>query len=360
MEAKTRIKFESLDHEYLPLRGSPEFLQAAQILVFGPKIMRKDAKSIASIQTVSGTGPNSLIAAFLQRHTQPTNIWLPDPTWMNHVDVWKETAPAVSVKRYPYYDNATKTFNFDGMIRELANKAQANDAILLHACAHNPTGIDPSKEQWREIAQLCKTKKIFIIFDIAYQGFASGDLDLDAWAIRYFCTYPEIEMVVCQSFSKNLGLYGERTGALHITISRESSITPTAAVENHLIDLHRAIASMAPRFGCRIATEILQNEELRKTWSTDLLTMSGRIKDMRRALYEELARLGTPGNWKHIVEQTGMFSYTGLGPDEVATLKKEYHVYLLPSGRASICGLTSSIVQYTAEAIHKVVSRKLL
>ncbi|RDW78912.1 Aspartate aminotransferase [Aspergillus mulundensis] len=356
-EAKRRMNIESIDHEYLPLRGNTDFLDAARTLVFGPTISQNTVRSIASIQTVSGTGANSLIAAFLQRHAQPTNIWLPDPTWANHVDIWRENAPDVNVRWYPYYDGYNRRFNLDGTIKALRTEAQEHDAILLHACAHNPTGLDPNREGWREIAVLCEEKKLFIVFDLAYQGFASGDLDRDAWAIRHFATHPDVEMAVCQSFSKNLGLYGERTGALHVMALIESPSPSADSIENHLVDLQRALVSMAPRLGSQIATEVLTSSELHAMWRDDLLTMSGRIKAMRQALYDELVRLKTPGDWSHIVEQTGMFSYTGLGSDDVAMLKKKYHVYMLPSGRASICGLTTGNVRYTAQAIHEVVTR---
>ncbi|KAL4909582.1 hypothetical protein BDW74DRAFT_165962 [Aspergillus multicolor] len=365
-EAKRRMKIESRDHEYLPLRGSADFLEAAKDLVFGSSRSEKHLRSIASIQTVSGTGANSLIAAFLQRHTKPANIWLPDPTWVNHPDIWRASAPDVNIRSYPYYDESNRHFNFDGMMKTLRMQAHEHDAILLHVCAHNPTGLDPKKEQWRKIATVCEEKKLFVIFDLAYQGFASGDLDEDAWAIRHFATYPSLEIAVCQSFSKNLGLYGERTGALHVMISTvhasraSASTAPSASatIEAHLVDLQRAFISMAPRFGSEIATEVLSNPELRGMWREDLRTMSGRIKEMRQALYDELVRLKTPGDWSHIVQQTGMLSYTGLSLEDVAVLKTKHHVYMLPSGRASICGLTPWNVRYTAEAIHNVVARR--
>ncbi|KAL3469687.1 pyridoxal phosphate-dependent transferase [Aspergillus californicus] len=359
-EAKKNLKIESQTHEYLPLRGCPDFLKAARQLIFGPKITEQYDASIASIQTVSGTGANSLIAAFLQRHSAPTNIWLPNPTWPNHPDIWQEHAPGMTIKHYPYYRAATHSFDFTGMIDTLNTQAQDGDAILLHACAHNPTGLDPSKEQWKTIASIASKKRLFVIFDLAYQGFASGNLDLDAWAVRYFCTqHRGLEMAVCQSFSKTLGLYGERTGALHVVSSRDGPSSTTlrtaATVEEHLVNIHRATVSMAPRFGSQVATEILGSAELQEKWKADLAAMSGRIAEMRRALYDGLVRLKTPGNWEHIIQQTGMFSYTGLSNEEVALLKKEFSVYLLPSGRASICGLTVKNVGYTAEAIHRVV-----
>ncbi|KAL4792206.1 pyridoxal phosphate-dependent transferase [Aspergillus venezuelensis] len=355
MEAKRRMNIESQRHEYLPLQGNPDFLHASRQLVFGSKILKQEPNTIASIQTVSGTGANSLIAQFLQRHTNPRNIWLPNPTWANHHDIWQTNAPGVHVQYYPYYDAANKKFDFAGLMLELQNKAQKRDAILFHACAHNPTGLDPTQDEWRQIALLCKSKKVFVIFDLAYQGFASGDLDLDAWAIRHFFSHRDIEIAVCQSFSKNLGLYGERTGALHLVVSRNSPSRSASVVQDHLVNIHRATVSMAPRFGSEIATAILMTDDLRQIWNDDLIIMSGRIKEMRQALYGELVRLETPGSWEHIVMQTGMFSYLGLSADQVDVLRKKYHVYMLPCGRVSICGLTTANIKYVAQAIDQVV-----
>ncbi|KAF4467274.1 aspartate aminotransferase [Fusarium albosuccineum] len=355
-EAKKRIHVETCLHEYLPLRGNSEFLEAAKLLVFGEQADQPN-DSIASIQTISGTGANSLIARFLQKHGHSANIWLPDPTWVNHKDIWNENAHSIKLRWYPYYNETTRTIDFESMMKTLSDQAHENDAILLHACAHNPTGVDPTRDQWEEIAQLCRTKKMFVIFDLAYQGFASGDLDNDAWAIRHFLTYPEQELAVCQSFSKNLGLYGERVGVLHVVMSRSSPST-AAHVEDHLVELQRAFVSMAPLFGCRVANEIFKSKDLRTVWQSDLVTMSGRIKAMRKALYKELVRLGTPGRWEHIIQQTGMFSYLGLSKKQVDQLREEYHVYMLTSGRASICGLTSTNVKYTAGAIHSVITSR--
>lgn len=318
--------------------------------------MEKSGNSTASIQTVSGTGANSLIASFLQKHTQASNVWLPDPTWVNHRDIWTEGAPSIRVREYPYYNDSTRSFDFQAMTECLRRDAEDGDVILLHACAHNPTGLDPTMEQWKDIAALCREKKLFVVFDLAYQGFTSGDLSRDAWAIRHFFD-AGLEFAVCQSFSKNLGLYGERVGALHIAVSRSDSASSTAAtVEGHLVELHRAFVSMAPLFGCRVAVEIFRSTELQEMWAADLVAMSGRIAAMRKALYDELVRLETPGSWEHIIRQSGMFSYTGLSPGQVERLQREHHVYMLPSGRASICGLTSANVKHTAGAIHRVVT----
>ncbi|VUC31182.1 unnamed protein product [Clonostachys rosea] len=358
-EAKRRLKVEHSHHEYLPLQGSPKFVEASRRVLFGPAIVQQQQPFLASIQTVSGTGANSLVAVFLeQEHLRPTNIWLPNPTWINHADIWKVNAPNVKMQWYPYYDDAKRELDFGAMVETLQRDCQEHDAILLHACAHNPTGRDPSQRQWRELAQLCLKKRLFVIFDSAYQGFASGDLDSDAWAIRHFVSYPSIELAVCQSFSKNLGLYGERVGALHMMVSRSNpnGANLAAAVQDNLIDLQRACVSMAPLFGSRIASEVLGNSDLEEMWKADLSTMSGRIKAMRSALHDELLQLRTPGSWDHITEQTGMFSYTGLSKEQVEELQLKHHIYLLPTGRASMCGVTSANVSYIARAIHEVVS----
>lgn len=347
------MRVESSFHEYLPLQGSSEFIGAAKRLIFGDVIVNKISESIASIQTVSGTGANSLIAKFLDRHTRCSSIWLPDPTWVNHKDIWEVNAPRIVMRCYPYYNDSTQAVDFDQMLQTL-NGAQQGDAILLHACAHNPTGQDPTEEQWDKIARLCQAKKLFVIFDSAYQGFASGDLDRDAWAVRHFTAFSDLEIAVCQSFSKNLGLYGERVGALHVVMTRSPPTTATH-VQNRLVDLHRAFVSMAPLFGCRVANQIFQNQELQDMWQADLTTMSGRISSMRNALYSELLRLHTPGDWAHVKNQVGMFSYTGLSKEEVKVLRTKYHIYMLPSGRASVCGLTNTNVKYVAQSIHNVV-----
>lgn len=333
------------------------FLDTAKSLLFGDDQIKQIHQATKSIQTVSGSGANSLIARFLGEQLRPTNVWLPDPTWDNHFRIWRLNAPNVTQRQYPYLNKARRCFDHDGMIQTLRQHAEPNDVILLHACAHNPTGLDPSQDQWREIADLCEEKKMFVVFDAAYQGFASGDMDIDAWAMRYFVSKPSIEMAVCQSFSKNMGLYGERVGALHIVVSRlaPSPALVSSAALDHLIEYQRGDISMPPRFGATIAERVMTSPETRAMWISDLAAMSGRMKTMRNALYDELVRLGTPGDWSHIIEQTGMFSYTGLTEVQVAILQEDYHVYMLPTGRASLSGLTTKNVDYAARAIHAVV-----
>ncbi|KAG5289285.1 aspartate aminotransferase [Histoplasma ohiense] len=357
----------TFDHEYLPIEGYQPFVDAARDLVFGNSCRIAKGR-IASLQTVSGTGANHLGARFLKEHlprlispssssaTPTRKIWLSDPTWANHHLIWdlvasSSTGSPIKTVLYPYYHAQTRSFDFDGMIRTLEANAQRGDVILLHACAHNPTGLDPTRSQWEAIASLCQRKGIFPFFDSAYQGFASGDLDNDAWAMREFAARG-MEMCVAQSFSKNLGLYGQRVGAFHLVCHTEDS---ARRARFQLIELQRGEISMPPAYGSKIAAAVLRDPANVIEWKQDLSIMSSRIKSMRRALYDELRRLGTPGNWDHIINQIGMFSYTGLTKKQIKTLREDYHIYMLESGRASISGLTTNNVKYVASAFDAVV-----
>ncbi|EER39307.1 aspartate aminotransferase [Histoplasma capsulatum H143] len=250
----------TFDHEYLPIEGYQPFVDAARDLVFGNSCPIAKGR-IASLQTVSGTGANHLGARFLKEHlprlispssssaTPTRKIWLSDPTWANHHLIWdlvasSSTGSPIKTVLYPYYHAQTRSFDFDGMIRTLEANAQRGDVILLHACAHNPTGLDPTRAQWEAIASLCQRKGIFPFFDSAYQGFASGDLDNDAWAMREFVARG-MEMCVAQSFSKNLGLYGQRVGAFHLVCHTEDS---ARRARFQLIELQRGEISMPPAY----------------------------------------------------------------------------------------------------------------
>lgn len=349
-------------HEYLAIEGDIAFLGFARDLMFGfssipsAEADKEEAKQrIASVQTVSGTGANHIGAAFLAHHFKPKHVWVSTPTWANHHTIWE--LQGIERKSYPYFDATTCSFDFDGAIATLENEAVEGDVILLHACAHNPTGVDPTKEQWKRIAEVCQQKRLFPFFDSAYQGFASGSADEDAWAVRYFFNLsPPMEMCVAQSFSKNFGLYGQRAGAFHL-VTNGTNLAEAALVRKNLCHIIRGEYSMGPRYGSSIVKKVLGDSALRAQWQDDLTLMSSRIKRMRQALYDELLRLNTPGSWEHIVDQNGMFSYTGLTPKQVLELKNEFHIYLLKSGRASISGLSEKNVAYVAQAIDNVVRR---
>ncbi|CAI7597629.1 unnamed protein product [Penicillium pancosmium] len=298
-------------HEYLSIQGDREFLRLAADLVFDFDSTQSCAGTthsslgrVTSIQTVSGTGANRLGAEFLTRNISPRNVWIPAPTWANHHTIWD--LAGVPRKEYPYYNNATGEFNYEETLQTLRTSSSKNDILVLHACAHNPTGADPSREQWEGILDLCKEKGLIPFFDLAYQGFASGDVGKDGWAIRRFFEEGGIEFVVAQSFSKNFGLYGQRVGALHVVSSSSAAQGVSEDILATLCHLVRGEYSMAPRGGAEIVRRVLGNKELRARWAEDLDTMSTRILSMRKALFEELVALGTPGDWGHVVKQDGL------------------------------------------------------
>jgi aspartate aminotransferase, cytoplasmic len=244
--------------------------------------------------------------------------------------------------------------DFDGMLGSLKS-APSGAIILLHSCAHNPTGVDPTQDQWKQIAAVMKERKLFPFFDTAYQGFASGDLNRDAWAIRHFVSQG-FELVIAQSYAKNFGLYGERAGCFHFVAAPGNDAQDvTTRVASQLAILQRSEISNPPIYGAKIASTVLNNPELFAEWEDNLRTMSGRIIEMRKQLRQKLEEMGTPGKWNHITDQIGMFSFTGLSEEQVQLLRKEKHVYMTKNGRISMAGLNTRNIQYFAEAVDWVV-----
>ncbi len=299
------------------------------------------------MQSISGTGACHLGGLFLSRFLpRPSNqpLYLSSPTWANHNQIFSNVQ--LPLKQYPYFSTKTKGLE----------NAPEGSIIVLHACAHNPTGVDPTREQWKEIAKVIRAKKHFPFFDCAYQGFASGDLENDAWAIRYFVA-EGFELCIAQSFAKNFGLYGERAGAFHfVTGAGPDAQSTIGRIASQLAILQRSEISNPPAYGARIASLILNDPALFKEWEANLRTMAGRIIDMRKALRSKLEQLnGKEGSWKHITEQIGMFSFTGLSEKQVLKIREVAHVYMTKNGRISMAGLNTKNVEYTARAIDKVV-----
>lgn len=284
-------------------------------------------KRICTLQTISGTGAVHLGALFLSKfHPSRPKIYLSSPTWANHNQIF--TNAGLSIANYPYFSAQTKGLDIDGMLDGLRS-APAGSIILLHACAHNPTGVDPTQEQWKQIAAVMRERQHFPFFDTAYQGFASGDLARDSWAIRYFIEQG-FELCIAESFAKNFGLYGQRAGAFHF-VSAPGSDAETANlnVASQLSILQRSEISNPPAYGARIAGKVLNDPKLFAEWEGDLKTMSGRIQEMRKGLRQRLEAKGTPGGWEHITSQIGMFSFTGLTEPQVKALREKWHVYMV-------------------------------
>ncbi|KAJ3052236.1 Aspartate aminotransferase, cytoplasmic [Rhizophlyctis rosea] len=337
----------NVDHEYLPTAGLQSFTDASAKLIFGADSPAIKEKRVGTFQTISGTGACRIAADFLARHRKAP-IYISNPSWANHQAIF--TDAGLEIKYYQYWDPQTRGLAFASLI-ETFKSAPEGSIILLHPCAHNPTGVDPTFEQWKIIADVLKSKNHFPFFDCAYQGFASGDLDRDAQAVRYFVEQG-FEMLVTQSFAKNMGLYGERCGALNVVAKTEESAKKAVS---QWCKISRAAYSTAPSYGARIASTVLNNPELYQQWTEELKTMSYRIINMRDELFKHLQELGTPGTWNHVVDQIGMFSYTGLNLNQVNTLKEKFHVYLTDNGRISMAGLNTGNVRKFAEAVDWVV-----
>ncbi|EGO58806.1 aspartate aminotransferase [Neurospora tetrasperma FGSC 2508] len=347
------------NHEYLPIAGLASLTSKAAELVVGASAPAIAEGRVASIQTISGTGACHLGGLFLSRFYNPygdaskkPTVYLSNPTWANHNQIFSNVG--LPIAQYPYFDQKTKGLDIDGMKKALSD-APERSIILLHACAHNPTGVDPTLAQWREIAEIMAAKGHFPFFDTAYQGFASGDLDRDASAIRLFVELG-FELVVAQSFAKNFGLYGQRAGCFHfISAPSPDAASITTRVASQLTLLQRSEISNPPIYGAKVASIVLNDPALFAEWKENLRTMSGRIIDMRKALRAKLEELGTPGPWNHITDQIGMFSFTGLNEKQVAKLREEFHIYMTKNGRISMAGLNTKNVEYVARAVDKVV-----
>ncbi|KAI8337236.1 aspartate aminotransferase [Chlamydoabsidia padenii] len=340
---------ETLDHEYQPIAGQPSYTKAASKLILGKDSPAIEQGRVGAVQTISGTGANHTGAAFLAQHYKGSGkCYISNPTWANHRNIFEGVG--FQVEEYAYWDPATKGLNYKGMIQAI-HDAPTGSIFILHACAHNPTGVDPTQEQWKGIADAMRAKGHFPFFDCAYQGFASGDLDRDAWSVRYFVDQG-FELFVAQSFAKNFGLYGERAGNLTFVCKTPQD---TKRVLSQLEKLQRSEISNPPAYGSRIVDIVLNDDALYAEWKENLKYMSHRIIDMRKALYQHLVELKTPGTWNHIVDQIGMFSFTGLKAPQVKVLIEKYHIYLTNNGRISMAGLSTTNVEYFAKAVDDVV-----
>lgn len=339
-----------LNKEYSTIDGPEELKTLTAKLCFGADSPALKEGRLQSCQVLSGTGALRVLAEFIttQMPKESHTVWCSDPTWGNHTAIFKSAGMAV--KTYPYWAGDTKSINFTGMMEALKT-APAGNIILLHACAHNPTGVDMTEAQWRECAALMKERKLIPLMDSAYQGYASGDLDKDAFAIRLLESMG-FEFFLCQSFAKNLGLYGERIGMLHtVCATKEQGKAFLSQVKLTV----RAMYSSPPKHGCYLVIKVLGNEARFARWKVELKAMADRILAVRKMLRDGLEKKGTPGKWNHVTDQIGMFSYTGLTTPQCERLIKEHHIYLLKSGRISLAGLNNSNVQYMVDAVDEVV-----
>ncbi len=343
-----QFKQSNKDLEYGPIDGIPSFITATQKLAFGNN--KNVIERTATVQTLSGTGSLRLGAEFLRHSMKDLNnptVYLPNPTWPNHKNILSEANLVFDM--YPYYNKSTNTIEFEKLVQTL-NKINNKSVILFHACAHNPTGTDPTLDQWKVLSKLCLDKEHIVWFDSAYQGFASGDPEADAQSYNVFLKDGH-NIMLSQSYAKNMGLYGMRVGALSLVTNNQEEKTN---VVNKLKSIIRPMYSNPPIDGARIVSEIINDENLNNIWYKEVQNMASRIKDMREQLQSKLVAIGSKKDWSHITKQIGMFCYTGLTQEQVEKLVNQYHIYMTSDGRISMAGVTPKNIDYVVESIHAV------
>ncbi len=332
---------------YLAIEGSAEYGLAVQELLFGTNSDIISSKRAKTAQAPGGTGALRLAAEFIKRQLGAPKVWISNPTWANHNAIF--SSAGLETIQYRYYNAATKKKNFQAMMEDLAHAVEG-DIVLLHGCCHNPTGIDPTIQEWQELAKFCADKKLLALFDFAYQGFAKG-VEEDAEGLRIFAKYNK-ELMVANSFSKNFGLYNERIGAL--TLVAESDEFCSAAL-SQLKTIIRSIYSNPPAHGSAVVSHILRTPELRAEWEQEVAQMRDRIREMRTLFVATLKEHGVTADFSFIEDQNGMFSFSGLTKEQVERLKSEFGIYIVGSGRISVAGMTRANMNSLCKAIAAVL-----
>src|SRR3982751_3706470 len=332
---------------YLPIDGLAAYDRAVQELVFGKESELIREKRLVTVQALGGTGGLKIGADFLRLVAPQSEVWISDPSWENHRQLFE--AAGFTLRNYAYYDAKTRGLDFPGMKKAL-EALPAGAIVVLHACCHNPTGVDLSEANWREVLAIVQRRALIPFLDLAYQGFADG-LDNDAFAARLFARAMS-PVFLSSSFSKSFSLYGERVGAFSlVTASDEES----ARVLSQLKRIVRTNYSNPPTHGSQLAATVLASPELRAQWDQELAAMRDRIKRMRLDLVAKIKERAPKAEFGHVIAQRGMFSYSGLTKDQVLRLRKDYSIYAIETGRICVAALNSKNIDYVAEAIAQVI-----
>jgi aromatic-amino-acid transaminase len=332
---------------YLPIDGLAAYDAAVQGLVFGADHPAVKEKRIVTVQALGGTGGLRIGADLLKRIAPESVVWISDPSWENHQALFE--AARFTVKAYPYYDPANHGVKFADMLSALQS-LPAGSIVVLHACCHNPTGVDLVPDQWKSVLDTVKSRGLVPFLDLAYQGFADG-IDADAAPVRQFAAAGG-PVFVSSSFSKSLSLYGERVGAFSLVAD---SADEAARALSQLKRLVRTNYSNPPTHGGKVATTVLTTPELRTLWEQELGGMRNRIRDVRKQFVEKL-RARAPGrDFGFVLRQRGMFSYSGLTKDQVTRLREEFSVYAIDTGRICVAALNSRNIDHVVDAVAKVL-----
>lgn len=325
---------------YIGTAGDPNFNAAMQQLTFADSA---DAERISTIQAPGGSGSLRVAASLILRARPDANVWVSDPTWANHIPLLG--GAGLNLEPYPYYDTSDHVILIDQMLDALS-KIPAGDLVLLHACCHNPSGLDPSEDEWQAIADVIVERELVPFVDMAYQGFATS-LDDDAFVVRHLADRVP-EMIVSNSCSKNFGLYRDRVGTLSVLAADEASRDIVHSQVNNVV---RTIYSVPPDHGAVVVSTILNDPELKAAWRVELAEMRGRLREMRVLLNDALREKAPQHDFSHLVRAKGMFCFLGISEDQVNRLKKEYGVYMVGSSRINTAGITAHNVNYLADAI---------
>ena len=351
-EAERRLLDRGEKKEYAPIEGLADFRQKALEFAYGEDCAALKEGRIAGVQTLSGTGACRVAGEFYARFLpKGTAVYVSDPTWGNHIPIME--LAGLEVRKYRYLDRKTNGLDYEAFLEDV-DAAPAGSVFLLHACAHNPTGVDPTRDQWDAVSKKILAKGHHVLMDCAYQGFASGDAEADAFAIRKFLDDGH-SLLLAQSFAKNFGLYGERVGTLSVVCK------DTEEVERVMSQLKRIIRPMyssPPIHGALIVKEVLSDDALRAQYYDECAQMAERIGGMRVRLREEIEAAGSEHDWTHVTDQIGMFAFTGMTADMCDTLTADYSIYLTKDGRISVAGVNSGNIKYIAKAVHEVTHGK--
>jgi aromatic-amino-acid transaminase len=332
---------------YLPIDGLATYDRAVQELVFGADSAAVREKRVVTVQALGGTGGLKIGADFLRRVDPNATVWISNPSWENHRALFE--AAGFVVEAYPYYDPKTRGLDFNGMASAL-EKLPAGAIVVLHACCHNPTGVDLNPEQWSRVIEIVRRRGLVPFLDLAYQGFGDG-IDADGAIVRRFADAMS-SVFVASSFSKSFSLYGERVGALSILAA---SADEAARVLSQIKRIVRTNYSNPPTHGGQVVASVLTTPELRTLWEKELGGMRERIKAMRKALVDGIQARAPGADFGFILAQRGMFSYTGLSKAQVDRLREEYSIYAIDTGRICVAALNSANVKIVAEAIAKAI-----
>lgn len=343
-KAEARIAAERSPKPYLPMEGMESYRSAVQELVFGAEACREGR--IVTIQAVGGSGALKVGADFLRRFFPDAQAWISDPTWDNHRSILEGAGFVVNT--YPYYDGSASV-DFARMTEVLGGLPE-HSIVLLHPCCHNPTGVDLTTDQWRELVALVKARRLIPFLDLAYQGFGDG-LDEDAFAVREL-TKANVCFLAANSFAKNFSIYAERCGGLSVVCPDRAQ---AEQVLGQLKFTVRRNYSSPPLHGAAVVSTVLNDPALKQEWQNEVAEMRTRIKAMRQKLFDVVSRAVPGRDFTYLVKQRGMFSYSGLSPEQVDRLRDEFGVYMVRSGRMCVAGLNNGNIDHVASSIAKVL-----